>query len=553
MAQVDPRPVKVIDADLQEAFDSHDNDRIRELNEERRHAQAGENGASDWPEPEPLPALPAAPLWDEELLPEVFRPAVTDIAERMQCPPDYIAAALTVATSSVIGRTCAIRPEREDDWTVTPNLWGFACGPPSQMKTPAVNKAFAPLIRLEKDAAEAFEREALDRKTIDMELEALENQIKSEIKTSVKKGTANPKEIRENYADDYEDCVERQQELHARKRLMLHEPTIEKLGMILGENERGVLIFRDELRGFLRTLDKIGHENARAFYLEAWNGSGSYSYDRVGRGTLYIKSACVSLFGTIQPGPLQSYLNGALTGDEGDDGLIQRFQVAVYPEPVRNWKRVNRRPNREAITAMSDVFARLDDATSSSFGAVSKYDSLPFVRFDDNAQAVFDEWREELERRLRQGDEHPAFEAHLAKYRSLVPSLGLIFHLVDNESGPVQKPSIERAVKWATFLEGHARRIYASRITPEVQAAKTILAKAKAGKLESPFTLRSLYRKQWAGLTTSKLVKGGAELLVDLGWARLESVKTNGREATHVHLHPQGLKEGLLSVMSVST
>jgi putative DNA primase/helicase len=35
------------------------------------------------------------------------------------------------------------------------------------------------------------------------------------------------------------------------------------------------LLYRDELIGFLRTLDREGHENDCAFYCEAWNGTGS--------------------------------------------------------------------------------------------------------------------------------------------------------------------------------------------------------------------------------------------------------------------------------------
>ena len=126
--------------------------RVAELEAKLDARQKNGNGharaVDDWPDPVPLPTLPDAPPWNEALLPEVFRPAVMDIAERMQCAPDYIAAAFVVATGSVIGRSCSIRPKREDDWTVAPNLWGAAIGRPSELKTPSVNQAFRPLRRL---------------------------------------------------------------------------------------------------------------------------------------------------------------------------------------------------------------------------------------------------------------------------------------------------------------------------------------------------------------------------------------------------------------------
>lgn len=124
----------------------------------------------------------------------------------------------------------------------------------------------------------------------------------------------------------------------------MNDATVEKLGKILNQNPHGVLLFRDELTGWFRTLDREGHENDRAFYLEAWNGTGSYTYDRIGRGTLYIPAACVSILGGIQPGPLEDYLKATLRGGAGDDGLLQCFQLSVYPDDSLSWKNVDRPP-----------------------------------------------------------------------------------------------------------------------------------------------------------------------------------------------------------------
>ena len=60
---------------------------------------------SDWPDPvlfnEGTPAVePLLP----EMLPEAFRPWLCDVAERMNVPLDYPAAAAIVALSAVVGR-----------------------------------------------------------------------------------------------------------------------------------------------------------------------------------------------------------------------------------------------------------------------------------------------------------------------------------------------------------------------------------------------------------------------------------------------------------------
>jgi hypothetical protein len=73
---------------------------------------------------------------------------------------------------------------------------------------------------------------------------------------------------------------------------------------------------------------------------------------------------------------------------------------------------------------------------------------VPFLRFDPAAQELFDGWRAELEQRLRAEDEHPVLLSHLAKYRSLMPALALILHVIDGVdagvSGPVSGVSARR-------------------------------------------------------------------------------------------------------------
>jgi len=47
----------------------------------------------------------------------------------------------------------------------------------------------------------------------------------------------------------------------------------------------------------------------------------------------------MSVLGTIQPGPLGTYLGEALRGGTGNDGLMQRFQLAVWPDDPGRWLR----------------------------------------------------------------------------------------------------------------------------------------------------------------------------------------------------------------------
>ena len=111
----------------------------------------------------------------------------------------------------------------------------------------------------------------------------------------------------------------------------------------------GVLVVKDELVGLLESLTSEGQEGARAFYLQAWNGNSQYKVDRVGRGSLVIKRLAIWLVGGIQPGKLQTYARQAVQGGNGDDGLLQRFQLIVWPDISPDWENIDRAPDVAAF------------------------------------------------------------------------------------------------------------------------------------------------------------------------------------------------------------
>jgi Protein of unknown function (DUF3987) len=370
----------------------------------------------EWPEPEPPPSgLPPVPEFDECLLPESLRPWLADIAERAQAPLDFPAVGAIVGLSSMIGRRLGIRPKREDDWLVVPNLWGLIVGPPGVLKTPMLNEVLKAIMRLE-------ERARADYKTALAEYELRQEVIRAERRKLLNKA-ANPKSksnIEKLMADLRAFDAAPPREL----RYIVNDPTVEKLGEILNRNPQGVLLFRDEIAGLLASMERAGHENDRAFYLEAWNGTGGYIYDRIGRGTLDIEAACVSILGAITPGPLGAYLRETFSGQR-DDGLIQRFQVCAYPDPSATWSNVDRSPNADAKNDAYKIFDKLSNVNPASLSLpcqTSADGEISYLRFDSKAQEFFDGWREELETDLRNSDEHPVMLAHLAKYRSLMPS-----------------------------------------------------------------------------------------------------------------------------------
>jgi hypothetical protein len=216
----------------------------------------------------------------------------------------------------------------------------------------------------------------------------------------------------------------------------------------------------------------------------------------------------------MQPGKLAEYVRGAVRGGFSDDGLIQRFQLAVYPDLPANWSYSDRRPDPASEALAWATFQRLRALDPGSIGAEQPdgFD-VPFLRFDDEAQTMLIEWTTDLMQRLCAGDEPAWMESHLSKYRSLAGRLALVLHLADGGTGPIVADTLAKALDWCGFLEAHARRIYAPAIDGGLSAAHAILR--HRAELGDTFTARDVQRRGWAGLSDRDTIGEALELLVE--------------------------------------
>lgn len=493
---------------------------------------------SPWPDPRPIVSdLPPAPAFDANaLLPKPLAEFVMDEADRMCAAPDYVAATLLVALGSVIGTKCAVKPKRRDDWIVTPNLYGGVVGDPSAKKSPTIGTVMRFMDRLE---AKEVELLAERQKTYEAELAAFEAH-ESAIKASMKKA-ASGKPDRDKMLAAQNDLTQLEKPEEPRpRRFKSNDATVEKLGDILSNNQHGLLVFRDELMGLLASWEKEGREGDKAFYLEGWNGTGSFSIDRIGRGSQFINTLCLSVFGGIQPDLLERYLGGIVNSMD-NDGRIQRFQVLVYPEqPTWEWR--DRYPVKGAREAVRDLFDRLASFDPVMDGATPADDfvKLPHFIFNDEAQELFIQWDTELNRERIPDEANPMMRQHLGKFEKLFCAVALILHLADGRIGPVTVESAMRAAVWCEYLEGHARRIYGLVETAKTTTAKMLSRRIADGKLEGGFTARDVVRKNWAGIKTTADAETALAILEEHGWiVGMEDANEGGRPTTRYHINPK--------------
>lgn len=172
------------------------------------------------------------------------------------------------------------------------------------------------------------------------------------------------------------------------------------------------------------------------------------------------------------------------------------------------------------------------------------HDKNPIIlSFTSEAQAYFDQWQKTFENKIRSGKLPPYLEAHLSKYKKLLPSLCLIIeHLNQAVLGlypqSISFKSLKAALLWLDYFESHAYRIYNSSANSVLKAAQDLIRRLKNEEIPNPFTARDVYHgKHWTGLTDPEEVREVLNFLIEKDCLLETPIKTGGRSTVKYWLH----------------
>jgi hypothetical protein len=297
-------------AEVDEALGASEDDlaaRARREREERERAA--------WPDPDlsildphrrPAPERPLdvfGPFWGSW---------IGAAAEAKGSRPDYVALGLPCATGALVAN--ARRASPWASWVEPPIVWGAAVGLPSSGKSPALDAVMDLVRELERELDSDFDDRDRENLVAREVAKVKRERWEAEVKAALKSGHAPPEPPRDADAPNPP----------ARRRLYTADATAESITRLAATSERGILLTRDELAGWLGQLDKYGGKGSdRALYLEAYGGR-PYVIDRVkDGGTVRVPFLSVGILGGIQPDRFHSLV---LAGD--DDGLTARFLYA---------------------------------------------------------------------------------------------------------------------------------------------------------------------------------------------------------------------------------
>jgi len=351
-------------------------------------ACGGNSDTPPMPDPVDLFGNLEPPAFPVELMPRAIANYAQDQAALVGVDPGIIAMSAITITAACLDDRIKIQPKRNDpEWTESARFWFAPVGDPSTKKSPGITKAMGP----------AFKINSEWRKEADEKWGAHERKLKQWTKKSDKGEEVGPPP-----------------EPPYIKRLIYEDVTVEKMADLMARHApRGALVYRDELTGWLSSMDayKNGAGKDRAQWLEAYNG-GHLSVDRVQRGSTFVENWSACVLGGIQPSVVHEYARVT-----NHDGMLQRFILLFAQKAGRG---EDRAPCMDAKRRYEDLIAGVSRLESTGGVVKLSYDAH--------------EVREALWDRLhRLTSTHPNnfLVAALGKWEGLFSRLLLAFHAAD--------------------------------------------------------------------------------------------------------------------------
>ncbi|MCX7546736.1 DUF3987 domain-containing protein [Xanthomarina sp. F1114] len=221
---------------------------------------------------------------------------------------------------------------------------------------------------------------------------------------------------------------------------ILTDFTPEKLAEALQNNEKGILIFKDELIGWINSFDQYKKGGDQQKYLEFFNG-GTLTVDRVSKDPIRVEKTNVNILGGLQPKKLKELAGNG----RNDDGFLSRM-LFVYP--------TNLKP--DLFTGESIHQSHVDNYNS----FINNLYNAPALtlKTTDSQIKIYKDWQHKKIKECFNDDLETSIQAKLQTY---VWRLVLVIEMmqqatINNFTETISDTSIIKAIKLIEYFRNNA-------------------------------------------------------------------------------------------------
>lgn len=383
-----------------------------------------------------------------DIFPKDIQTYLIECNTKLDSSIEYMGCSLLWLISVCIGNSIDV--EVKKGWTENLSVWISIVGKAGLGKTPSISNIIFPLIKINA----------------------------KEIKTYIKES--------EKY-EYYNSLTKKEKEEHSevpkptKTQFIANDITLEALVDLHQESDNSVGVFKDELAGWLKDMNKYREGSDLEFWLSTWSGK-SVNLNRLTRKGSFVEKPFIPVLGGIQP----SIFNTFYTDENKDNGFMDRM-LLCYPDLKIDYYNENEisdeilRWYKEIVISFYDILK----------GAIKRNEDGDIISqtavFSDEARIEWKRMFNEMTDVQNNEEENEYLKSMFPKQKSYIPRFSALIHVFDEFFGEggntllISKESVLKAEKLSKYFVATAKKIKINSV--EVSKLKNTLNSNK-GKTE---------------------------------------------------------------------
>ena len=377
-----------------------------------------------------------------DIFPEDIQGFIITANETLNNSIEYMACSLLWALSVSIGNSINI--EIIPGWKENSTLWMALVGQPGWGKTPSINRIISPLQKLNSREVKRYYKE----------LDKFEYYDKLS------------KKDKEDYPEVHKPV---------KKQFIANDITLEALVDLHQESANSVGVFKDELAGWFKDMNKYREGSDLEFWLSCWSGS-PVILTRVTRRGSFISRPSIPILGGIQPGVLTNFN----TSENQENGFMDRI-LLCYPD-LKSEYLSRKRIDHSVITWFNDVIVKFYQTINEK---VVSYDEDGEIKpltavMTEEAYEVYHAEHKRITDSENDDETNQYLKSMLPKQKAYIARFALIIHVFNDFFGDggdtlkVSVDSVEKAIRLSKYFIENAKKVKSD--TTKVNDIKTIIS-----------------------------------------------------------------------------
>jgi len=379
-----------------------------------------------------------------DIFPKPIQSYILECNSKLDSNIDYMGCSLLWLISVSIGN--AIEIEVKKGWNENATVWLSLVGKAGIGKTPSINNIIFPLQKINSREIKHYYKELEKFEFYD----------------------ALSKKEKEEYPEVFKPV---------KKQFIANDITLEALVDLHQESDNAVGVFKDELAGWLKDMNKYRAGSDLEFWLSCWSGK-SVSLNRLTRKGSFVEKPFIPVLGGIQP----NILNSFYTEENKDNGFMDRMLLSFPDSKIELYNETEL--EYELLEWYKDNMICFFDTVKSAVKRDKDniIESLT-AKFDEEAKKEWMRIFNEISNFQNDENENEYLKSMYPKQKSYIPRFCLLIHVFDEffSTGGnallITKESILKAEKLSKYFIATAKKVKVNSV--EVLNIKTT---AKAGK-----------------------------------------------------------------------